>query len=104
MLMWNWTDTSLLAANLFQHRQQILDEPGRVLAHRKMPEALHDRRFRAGALRHVERGLGGAGIIIFAGQEIKRRGAAVDLVDPAADVAIDLVEMQVALEHAGTAL
>ena len=34
------------ALDLLQHRQQIADEFLRVLAHREMPEALHDRRLR----------------------------------------------------------
>ena len=69
-----------------------------------MPEPLHDRGFRAGALRHIERAFAGARIVVFAGEQIERRGAPVDLVHLVADVAVHLVEMQVALEHAGPAL
>ena len=52
----------------------------------------------------VERALGGAGIVVFAGEQIKRAALDVDLADAAADVAVDGVEMQVAFEHAGSAL
>ena len=45
-----------------------------------------------------------AGIIIFARQQEQRAAPGVDLRDAAADVAVDLVEIEIALEHAGTAL
>src|SRR5205807_9893145 len=59
---------------------------------------------RAGTSRDFERALGGAGIIVFAGEQIERATARVDLIKLARNVAIGHVEVQVALEHAGPAL
>src|SRR4051812_728841 len=69
-----------------------------------MAEILHDHGLRAGATRDLEGALGGAGIIVLASEQIERAAARVDLVELARDVAIDHVEVQVALEHAGPAL
>src|SRR5262245_19840823 len=87
----------LRLANLLQYRQQVRDELRRVLAHREVAEALHDDRLRTRALRDSKRAFAGAGVVVFAGEQIEVGLAAVDLVDLGADVAVDLVEMQVAL-------
>src|SRR5688572_29100987 len=92
------------ASNLLQHRQQIGDELRWVLAHRKMAEPLHDGRVRAGATADIERCLAGAGIVVLAREQIKVGLAPIDLVDLVADVAVNLVEMKIAFEHAGPAL
>ena len=69
-----------------------------------MTQILHDRRLRAGAARDFERALGGAGIIVFAGEQIERAAPRVDVVELVGDVAVDHVEIEIALEHAGAAL
>src|SRR5262247_1331650 len=95
---------SLYRTDACQHRQQVADEPLRILAHGKMPEPLHDDGLGAGAARHVERTFGRARIIVFAGEQEQRAAFCVDQIDAVADVAVDLVEIEVALEHARAAL
>src|SRR5882724_2051039 len=76
-----------------------------VLAHRKMTELLHD-----GDAGAVDRGgrphrvFRRAGKIIFTGEQIKRTHTGIDVLDPAAQIAIDPVEIQIALEDARPAL
>src|SRR3984893_5444846 len=70
-----------------------------------MPEALHDGDFAPpDAAGHAERFLRGAGIVVFAGQQKQRAAAGVDLRDTASDVAVELVEIQIAFEDARTTL
>src|SRR5256885_13798650 len=69
-----------------------------------MTEVFHDGRLRASAARDFERALGRAGIIVFAGEQIERAAARVDVVELVGDIAVDHVELEVTLEHAGTAL
>ena len=90
--------------DFLQHWQQVRDEFFRVLAHREMAETFHDCGGRARALGDVERCLGCAGIVIFAGQQEQRTAFDVDLVEPVANVAVECVEIEVALEHAWAAL
>src|SRR5438132_5305482 len=93
------------ATDLLQHRQQVLQERLRVLAHREMAEAFHDRRLAAGdAARDRHRLLRRAGIIVFAREQEQQAAPGVDLSHPAADVAVDLVEIELAFEPAGAAL
>ena len=66
----------------------------RIFAHREVAEPLHDGDLAAGnAVRHRKRFLRRAGIIVFAGQQKQRAASGVDLRDPAADVAVELVEI-----------
>ena len=70
-----------------------------------MPETLHDGDFAAGnAVGDRQRFLGRAGIVVFAGQQIRRTFARIDLGDAGPDVAVELVEIQIAFENAGAAL
>ena len=59
--------------DLMQNRRDVLPELRRMLAHRKVPELLHDRHLRTrNASRRAQRVLGRAGKVVLAGQEIKR--------------------------------
>ena len=90
---------SLLAAfrlleDLAEYRRDIAAKLFGIFAHRKMTGLFHDGD--AGALDRGSRSFSifrSAGKIIFAGQEIKRAGAGIDPLDPAAQIAIDPVEM-----------
>src|SRR5262249_6124814 len=46
----------------------------------------------------------GTGIVVFAGEQEERTALYVDLVDTITDVPIDHVEVEIAFEHAGSAL
>ena len=71
-----------------------------VLAHGEMAEALHHRGRRAGALGDLQRALRGAGIIVFAGEQVERTAGDVDLAEPVADVAVGGgVEVEIAREE-----
>src|SRR3979411_2949793 len=70
-----------------------------------MTEALHDGDFAAGnAVRNAKRFLRRAGIVVFAGQQKQRAAARVDLGNATPDVAVELVEIQIAFEDARAAL
>lgn len=80
----------------------MADESVRILAHGKMAEALHDGHLSSGnAGGDGQRLLRRTGIIVFAGQQKKRATFGVDPADPIADVAVDLVEIQIALKTPG---
>src|SRR5581483_790007 len=96
---------SCRASDLLQYRAQVREECARVLAHRKMTEAFHDGHLGAwnslgGRLRVAWRG----GVVVFAGQQVQRAKARIDSADAAADVALHLVEVQVARENARSSL
>src|SRR5262249_13215781 len=92
-------------ADLLQHRQEIPAELVRVLAHREMAELAHHRHLRARDLRSgAPRVVWRAGIIILTGQQIERTTGGIDAGDLGAQSAVDPIEMEVSLEHAGTAL
>src|SRR6201999_4351104 len=106
-----WSLTSTTSANLLrlldllEHRRDVFAELGRVLAHREMPKLFHDGDLAAwNTARRPQRVLRRAGEIIFAGEQIERTDLGVDLLDPSAQVAVDAVEIQIALEDAPTAL
>src|SRR5690349_12967098 len=69
-----------------------------------MTETLHDGSWRTGAPGHVEGGFASAGIVVLTGEQEQRTTLDVDLVDAAANVTVDHVKVEVALEHSGTAL
>src|SRR4030088_2255416 len=70
-----------------------------------MTEALHDGGFAAGnAVRNAKRFVRCAGIVVFAGQQKQRAAARVDLGNATPDVAVELVEIQIAFEDARAAL
>src|SRR5580692_5205581 len=94
-----------LLENLIEDRRDVAAKLFGVLAHRKMTELLHDGD--AGALDRCSRPqriVRRAGEIVLAGQQIERTGAGVDPLNAAAQVAIDPVEVKIALEHARSAL
>src|SRR6516162_11805520 len=91
--------------NLLQHRHQVVEKHLRVLAHWKMAEALHDGDVAApDDPGHGKSLLRRAGVIVFARKKKQRAAARVDPADAASDVAIDLVEIKITLEHAWPAL
>ena len=99
------SDIIIPARDLGEDRFEVGQEQIRVLAHREMPEFLHDRDLGAGhGARHRQRVLGRAGIIVFAGQQVQRALRRVDAVEFAAHIAVDAVKVQIAFEHAGAAL
>src|SRR5678815_5096363 len=70
-----------------------------------MPEAFHHRELRSLDARRHRLGVARRGrIVVLAGEEIERAERGVDLADAAADVALDLVEVEIAGEHARPAL
>ena len=92
-------------ANLVEHRPQMPEEGVRVLAHREVAEALHDRDLRAADARRGGLGvLRRCGVVVLAGEHVERAHGGVDRTDPLAEVAVDLVEVEVAGEDAGSAL
>src|SRR5260370_23912641 len=83
----------------------MIEEYLRIFAHREVAEPLHDGDLAArNAAGDGKRFLRGAGIVVLAGQQKQRAAFGVDLRDPAANVAVDLVEIEVAFENAGSAL
>src|ERR1700709_64212 len=91
--------------DLLEHRQDIAAELLGVLRHRKVPEPFHDLDLRpldggCGS----QRVLGRAGEAVFAGEQKQRTGRGVDRADPRPQVAVDPIEVEVAFEHAGSAL
>ena len=85
--------------------RDALAELRRVLAHRKVPELLHDRDLRArDTSRRAQRVFGRAGEVILAGQEIERADGRIDFLDAPAQIAIDPVEIQIAFKYPGPAL
>jgi len=93
------------SANLVQHRPQVAEERRRVLAHREVAEALHDRHLGAGNARGGRFGIARRGrIVVLAGEHVQRALAGVDCVQAATDVTFDLIEVQVARKDARPAL
>src|ERR1700738_4850973 len=93
-----------LPENPAENRRDVSAKLFGIFAHRKMAEPFHDGD--AGAWNgssRPHRVFRRAGKIIFAGKQIKRTDTGIDLVDPAAQVAIDPVEIQIALEDARAA-
>src|SRR5882672_6543752 len=94
-----------LLENLAEHRRDVAAKLIGIFAHRKMTELLHDGDTGAG-----DRGGGPLGIfrrageIILAGEQKQRTYFSINPPDPATQVAVDPVEIEVALEDAGTAL
>src|SRR5260370_39189563 len=88
--------------NPAENRREISAKLFGIFAHRKMAEPFHD-----GDSGTADRGsrphrvFRRAGKIIFAGEQIKRTDAYIDLVNPPAQVAIDPVEIQIALKTPG---
>src|SRR5262245_61710365 len=94
-----------LRADLVEHGQAEASELSWILAHGEMPELRHDRDVRArNGGSSAQRILRRAGEVVFAGQQIERAGTGVDGTDLGAKVAVDAVEIEIALEHAGAAL
>src|SRR5713226_2672526 len=102
---WQCPLDSALRAYALQDRQDVAAELLGVLAHREMAELLHHHDLRAGDLRRRPLCvLRCAREIVLAGEQIERADARIDDAHPAAEIAIDAVEVQVTLEHAGTTL
>ena len=68
-----------LGGDLRQHRQDVFAELRGILAHREMADFLHDLHLDAGNLAgRAQRVLGGAGEVVFAGQQVERADPGVD--------------------------
>src|ERR1700704_7082854 len=94
-----------LLEDFVQDRCDVAAKLAGVLAHRKMTELLHDGD--AGARNRRGRPPGifrRAREIILAGEQIQRTDLGIDGLDPAAQIAVDAIEVQIALEDARAAL
>src|ERR1700730_4934660 len=91
--------------NTLEDWRDVATELRRIFAHREMPELLHNDDFgTVDSSCRAHRILGRAGEIILAGQQEQRAPAGVDRGNPPAQIAVNPVEIQIALEDAGPTL
>src|SRR5580704_19698073 len=103
LMMRTWR--SALLRDLRQHGQNVLAELRGILAHREVTDFLHDPHLDARNLAgRAQRVLGSAGEVVLAGQQVEGTDLGVDALHLSAQIAVDAIEIERALERTGTAL